>query len=177
MVADKGKEKIIQIIGIAIPVAVAVLLGIRQKIDLGLWTRELPHWIGAINATTALFLILAFIAVKMGQIQWHERFNRSAFMLGAIFLVLYILYHLSNESTSSSQMPQTTRYIYLFLLITHIGLSIVVVRYVLYSMYYAMTKQIDLHKKIVKITFPLWLYVSISGVLVYLMISPYYASN
>jgi putative membrane protein len=87
---------------------------------------------------------------------------------------LYIIYHISNENTPSTGMGKTERGIYFFLLISHILCSVVVVRYVLLAIYYALTNQIERHKKIVKVTFPLWLFVSVSGVLVYLMIKPYY---
>ena len=97
----------------------------------------------------------------------------SAFILGAVFLVTYILYHISNPSTPYGG-EGIIRYIYYFFLITHIGLSIGVVRFVLLAMHHASNKEFNAHKKVVKIAFPVWLYVSITGVIVYLMISPYY---
>ena len=148
---------------------------IRTKLDLGTWTKQLTHLIGFINATTAVLLICGYISIKRRNFIWHKRFMLSAFSLGAIFLVLYILYHISNENTSSNGMGSVERGIYLFLLISHIILSVVVVRFVLLAIYYALTKQFERHIATVKWTFPLWLYESLTGVLVYLMISPYYS--
>jgi putative membrane protein len=174
MIESKKTEKLIQILSIAVPLLVALVLGMRTKIDLGAWTKQLPHVIGLINGTTTLLLILGFVSIKGNNKTLHKTIMLSAFGLGAVFLVLYIIYHISNNNTPSTGMERSERYLYLFLLISHILLSVVVVRFVLLAIYYALTNQIDKHKKIVKWTFPLWLYVSASGVIVYLMISPYY---
>jgi putative membrane protein len=171
---SKESEKWIKILGIAVPVLVAVLLGVNQKIDLGTWTHTLPHVIALLNSLTAVLLVLAFVAVKNKNIALHKLANTAAFYCGALFLVLYILYHISNKSASSASMPQAVRMVYLFLLVSHIVLSVVVVRFVLFAMYYGYTGQIERHKRVVKIAFPIWLYVSVSGVLVYWLISPYY---
>jgi putative membrane protein len=174
MIQSKKSEKLIQILSIAVPIIVALVLGIRNKIELGNWTKQLTHFIGFINGLTAFLLVLGYVFIKSNNIIWHKRMMLSAFSLGSIFLVLYILYHISNENTTSAGMAKMERWLYLFLLITHILCSVVVVRYVLLAIYYALSNQIEKHKKIVKITFPLWLYVSTTGVAVYLMISPYY---
>ncbi|MCE7067744.1 DUF420 domain-containing protein [Dyadobacter sp. CY326] len=167
-------ERIINILAIAIPVAVAVLLGIRQKIDLGAWTKGLPHVIGVINTLTAILLIAGYYFVKNNNLTGHRRAMTCAFLLGAIFLVCYILYHISNESTPFGGQG-VIRPAYYFLLISHITLSIVVVWFVLRAVYFGYTNQIASHRKAVKWALPIWLYVSISGVVVYLMISPYYS--
>ena len=166
-------RRVINILSIAIPVAVALLIGIRQKIPLGAWTSVLPDVIGGLNAATSLLLVAAVVAIKQRKVELHRKLMTTAFVLGAIFLVTYILYHISNPSTAYGG-EGAIRYVYYFLLITHILLSIVVVRYVLLAMYYALTQQFNDHQRIVKIAFPLWLYVSVTGVVVYLMISPYY---
>lgn len=172
---DQKKSLVwIRVLSVAIPVAVAVLLGLPTKLDLGDWVYTLPHIIGAVNTLTAICLLVAFIAVKKKRIDAHKRFNSLAFILGAIFLVLYVLYHASAESTPFGG-EGIVRPIYYFLLISHIVLSIGVVPLVLLAFYYALNGMIDKHKKIVKYTFPIWFYVSVTGVTVYLMISPYYA--
>ncbi|MGB3780357.1 MAG: DUF420 domain-containing protein [Tunicatimonas sp.] len=163
----------INVLSVVIPVAVALLIGIRQKLPLGDWTTALPHVIGALNGATALLMIAAIVAIKQKKVEWHRRLMTSAFILGAIFLVTYIVYHISNPSTSYGG-EGAIRYLYYFLLISHVLLSIVVVRYVLLAMYYALSRQFADHKRIVKIAYPIWLYVSVTGVIVYLMISPYY---
>ncbi|MEM9672470.1 MAG: DUF420 domain-containing protein [Bacteroidota bacterium] len=166
-------RRAINILSIAIPVAVALLIGIRQKVPLGEWTTALPHVIGIINGATSLLLIAAVVVIKQKKIELHRKLMTTAFILGAIFLVTYIVYHISNPSTVYGG-EGGIRYLYYFLLISHILLSIVVVRYVLLAMYYALNKQFDDHRRIVKLAFPIWLYVSVTGVAVYLMISPYY---
>jgi putative membrane protein len=166
-------ERTINVLAIAIPVAVAVLLGIRQKIDLGEWTKVLPHVIGVINSLTAVLLLLGYYFVRNNNLTAHRQMMTAAFLLGAVFLVCYILYHVSNESTPFGG-EGAIRPVYYFLLISHILLSIVVVWFVLRAVYFGYTNQITQHRKAVKWALPIWLYVSISGVIVYLMISPYY---
>lgn len=163
----------IKLLSIAIPLAVAVLLGLPTKLDLGDWVYTLPHMIGVINTLTAVCLIAAFVAVKKKNIQWHKKFNSAAFILGAVFLLCYVTYHASAESTSYGA-EDASKYVYFFFLMTHILLSIGVVPMVLLAFYYALNDMIDKHKRIVRFTFPIWLYVSVTGVIVYLMISPYY---
>ncbi|QRR03150.1 DUF420 domain-containing protein [Dyadobacter sandarakinus] len=175
VLAKKPKyERIINILAIVIPLAVAVLLGIRQKVDLGAWTKVLPHVIGVINSLTAVLLIAGYVFVKQGKVAAHRQTMTGAFLLGAVFLVCYILYHVSNESTPYGGQG-FIRPVYYFLLISHITLSIVVVWFVLRAVYFGYTNQITAHRKATKWALPIWLYVSISGVVVYLMISPYYS--
>lgn len=166
-------ERLVKTLSIIIPVAVALLIGIRTKIDLGAWTKTLPHVIGLLNTTTSITLILGLIAIKNKNIVRHRQMMGLSFTQGGLFLVLYILYHISNQSTPYGG-EGILRSVYYFLLVSHIVLSIGVVWFVLRAVYFALSGQIAEHKRIVKWTFPLWLYVSITGVIVYLMISPYY---
>ena len=165
--------KLITVVSVLIPIAVAILLFMPSKIDLfGDWTYKLPHFNAIINSLTSLFLILSFYMIKYKKnIKAHQNLNTASFILGSIFLVSYIIYHSSVESTP---YQGDQRVIYFSFLISHILLSTVVVPFVLFAFYYALTKQIDKHKKVVKYTFPIWLYVSVSGVIVYFMISPFY---
>ncbi|RYG01764.1 MAG: DUF420 domain-containing protein, partial [Chitinophagaceae bacterium] len=103
----------------------------------------------------------------------HEYLMKSAIGLSLIFLVMYIAYHMTSESTKYAAQDNS-RYIYYFILITHILLSIAVIPLVLISFVRAWANQFDKHKRIARITFPIWLYVAVTGVIVYLMISPYY---
>lgn len=173
MEATKKNDQLINVLSVAIPIAVAVLIGIQTKIPLGQWTKVLPHVIGLLNSTTALSLVIGLIAIKGGSISGHRKAMGAAFLQGAVFLILYILYHISNPSTPF-EGEGWIRPVYYFLLISHIVLSIGVVRLVLKAIYYAVTDNIPAHKAIVKWAYPIWLYVSVSGVIVYLMISPYY---
>jgi putative membrane protein len=163
----------INALSVAIPVVVAVLLGIRQKVDIGAWTKVLPHVIGAINTLTSVLLIYGLYLIKQKQIVRHQKVMTGAFGLGALFLVCYVLYHLTNPSTIFGG-EGLIRYFYYFILISHISLSLIVLPLVLRAYFFAWTKQIERHRKMTKFAFPIWLYVSITGVVAYLMIKPYY---
>ena len=141
MEATKKNDQLINVVSIAIPVAVAVLIGIQTKISLGTWTKVLPHVIGLLNSTTALSLVIGLIGVKSGNIGLHLKAMGAAFAQGALFLVLYILYHISNPSTPFGG-EGWIRTVYYFLLISHIVLSIGVVRLVLKAIYFALTNNI-----------------------------------
>ena len=166
-------DRLIKILAIAIPVVVALLFGIRTKIDLGTWTKFLPHLNALLNSLTAIMLVAGFIFIKNKNTRMHRLSMLTAFGLGSIFLVSYVLYHMTNKSTPYEGQGVIVT-IYYSLLITHVLLAGVVVPFVLYAVYYGISGQLDKHVKVVKWTLPIWLYVSISGVIVYLMISPYY---
>ncbi len=170
---EKRSTLVINILSILIPVVVAVLLGIRTKVDLGPWTAVLPHVIGAINSLTSILLVLGMIFLKSGMIQLHRYSMTAAFVLGGLFLVCYVTYHLSNPSTSYGGTGFYMN-LYYFVLISHIALSMVVLPLVLRAFFFAITEQFGRHRRVAKFAFPIWLYVSVTGVLVYLMISPYY---
>lgn len=172
-VEERKANQVINILAIAIPIAVAVLLGIRQKVDLGSWTTYLPHINGVINTATSLLLILGLYFIRQKNISAHRVTMLTAFAFGSAFLVSYVLYHLSNDSTPYGG-EGWIRPVYYFLLISHIVLSVVVVWFVLRAVYFALSGQIERHRKVVKWAYPIWLYVSITGVVVYLMIKPYY---
>lgn len=172
-VREQKANRVINILAIAIPVAVAILLGIRQKVDLGNWTSYLPHINGIINSITSVLLLLGLYFIRQNNVQAHKRTMLTAFTLGSLFLVSYVLYHLTNDSTPYGGQGWI-RPVYYFLLISHIVLSVVVVWFVLRAVYFALNGQILKHKKTVKYAYPIWLYVSITGVIVYLMIKPYY---
>jgi len=173
VLAEKRATLLANLLSVIIPLVVAILLGIRTKVDLGAWTKVLPHAIGAINTLTSLLLILGLVAQKMGKIGLHRLAMTSAFCLGAVFLVCYVTYHLSNPSTPFGGSGGL-RILYYMLLISHIVLSLVVLPLVLRAFLFALTDQIARHRKVAKYAYPIWLYVSTTGVLVYLLISPYY---
>ena len=127
--------KLITVVSVLIPIAVAILLFMPSKIDLfGDWTYKLPHFNAIINSLTSLFLILSFYMIKYKKnIKAHQNLNTASFILGSIFLVSYIIYHSSVESTP---YQGDQRVIYFSFLISHILLSIVVVPFVLFAFYY-----------------------------------------
>jgi putative membrane protein len=174
MKENKGSLLIINIVSVVIPVVVVVLLGIRSKPDLGNWTKTLPRCIAGINSLTSLLLIVGLVLVKQKKLVLHRKVMTLAFILGALFLIFYVLYHLTNPSTTFGG-EGAVRHFYYFVLLSHIGLSLVVLPLVLRAYYFAWIGLIDRHKKLVKFAYPIWLYVSITGVIAYLLILPYYA--
>jgi putative membrane protein len=164
---------IIIVLSIGVPLIVAYLLLKPQNLQFGDWVTLLPHLNGIINTATALLLVAGLVFIKNGYRRYHQGSMISAFFLGCIFLVSYLIYHSSVPSTSYGN-EGSIRYLYYFLLISHILLSIVVVPLVLVSLIQALRQRFEAHKKVAKYAFPVWLYVSISGVLVYLMIKPFY---
>ncbi|SFT65380.1 putative membrane protein [Algoriphagus locisalis] len=161
-------------ISVLIPVVVAVLIFMPSKIDLGAeWVYFLPHLNAVINSAATLALIAGLVFIKQGNIAFHRAFMTVAFGLGAIFLVSYVVYHAAAESTSFGG-EGAIRSIYYFLLITHIILAAVALFPILFAYYYGYTEQYAKHRKVVKFAYPIWLYVTVTGVIVYFMISPYY---
>jgi putative membrane protein len=172
---EKKYNKWIVALSIIIPVAVAALFGVNLR-SLGFDVEPftfLPPIYATINGLTALVLVLAVIAIKNKNRKLHERLMKFAIVLSVLFLGLYVAYHMTSDSTKFGG-EGFVRYIYYFILFTHILLSVVIIPFVLITYVRAITNNIARHKKIAKITFPLWLYVTITGVIVYFMISPYY---
>lgn len=170
MEPTKKYNRWITLLSIAIPLVVAVLFGVKIDLELPVF---LPPIYAGINGLTSILLIGAFWAVKNKKIELHETLIKLCIVLSAIFLLLYVLYHMTSDSTSYGG-EGTIRTLYFFILISHILLSIAVIPFVLVTFVRGITKDVERHKKIARITFPLWLYVTVSGVVVYLMISPYY---
>ncbi len=168
---EKKYNKLIVVLSVLIPVVVAVLFGV--KIPNVEPLSFLPPIYATINGFTAVLLVIAFIAIKNKKIKLHENVMKTAIGCSVAFLVMYVAYHMTSDSTKFGG-EGAIKYIYYFVLITHILLSIIIIPFVLITYVRAITNNIEKHKKIAKITFPLWLYVAISGVIVYIMISPYY---
>ncbi len=170
MEASKKYNRIIVILSIVIPLAVAGLFGVKLDLELPVF---LPPVYATINGITTVILIAAFWAIKNKKIELHQKLMKSAIGLSALFLIFYVLYHMTSNSTTFGGSGMV-KYVYFFILISHILLSIIVIPFVLITFVRGLTNEIERHKKIARITFPLWLYVTITGVVVYLMISPYY---
>ncbi|HEY5688736.1 MAG TPA: DUF420 domain-containing protein [Yeosuana sp.] len=173
--AEKRYNTWIIILSVIIPVVVALLFGVNLR-ELGYDIQPLtflPPIYASINAITALVLVIAFIAIQNKKITLHKRLMQFAVSLSLAFLVMYVAYHMTSDSTKYGGVG-LLRYLYYVILITHILMSIIVIPFVLITYVRAITNNIERHKKIAKITFPLWLYVAVSGVVVYMMISPYY---
>jgi len=167
---DKKYRKLIIVLSVVIPLAVAALFGIKIP---GYDFSFLPPIYASINGITAILLIAALLAIKSGNIALHKKIMTTCLVLSAAFLVLYIVYHITSESTPFGGQG-AVRYIYFFILITHIILSIAIIPLVLFTYVKALAERFDQHKKLAKITWPIWFYVALTGVIVYIMISPYY---
>ncbi|WP_293874153.1 DUF420 domain-containing protein [Flavobacterium sp.] len=188
---EKSFRTPIIVVSLLIPIAVAILFSVKLK-DFGIEVEPLaflPPIYAAINGLTALLLVMGVLAIKNGNRKVHERFMTMAIACSVVFLVMYIAYHLTADTTVFGDVDGnkildakeklnagSLRYVYLFILLSHILLSIVIIPLVLITYVRALAARFDKHKKIAKITFPLWLYVAVTGVVVYLMISPFYVN-
>ena len=185
---------LIWIVSIIVPVVVALLLFIKWDQDKLIFNMRIPNYdpiilfenlpiaepltflppiYATINGLTGILLVLAVYFIKKGKRKIHENLIKICIALSLSFLVMYIAYHITSDPTTFGGSGLIA-YIYFFILITHILLSIIVIPLVLVSYVRAFQSKFVSHKKIAKITFPIWLYVAVTGVIVYLMISPYY---
>ncbi|WP_394758654.1 DUF420 domain-containing protein [Flavobacterium sp.] len=174
---EKKYNTIIAILSIAIPVVVAILFKVKLR-DFGFDVKPLsflPPIYATINGITAVVLVWAVISIKNGKRKLHENLMKTAIALSVAFLGMYVAYHMTSEATKYGGAG-IMKGIYFFILITHIILSVVTIPLVLVTYVRALAERFDRHKKIAKITFPIWLYVAVTGVIVYLMISPYYVN-
>lgn len=170
-VREKRFNRWITIISIVIPLVVALLFG--YKIPNAEPLSFLPPIYASINGVTAILLIFAVWAIKNGKRNLHQRAMTTCIGLSLLFLIMYVAYHMTSESTKYGG-EGLIQYVYYFILITHIVLSIAVIPLVLRTYAKAYLNDFEAHRKWAKYTFPIWLYVAITGVIVYAMISPYY---
>lgn len=177
------------ILSIAIPVVVAVLFSVNlQKLGFDIKPLGfLPPIYATINGITAVVLFSAVWAIKNGRQKLHENLMKFAIGLSVTFLAMYVAYHMTsleakfgdtNHDLVLDEAEKAAvggiRYLYYFILVTHISLSVIIIPFVLFTYVRALSKSFVRHKKLARITYPMWLYVAVTGVIVYLMISPYY---
>ncbi|MEP3207794.1 MAG: DUF420 domain-containing protein [Maribacter sp.] len=170
---ERRFNRLITVVSIVVPIVVAILFGV--KLDGVERLGFLPPIYATINGLTAILLLLAVWAIKKGNQPLHQKLMTSCIGLSLIFLILYIIYHMTSESTSYGG-EGVFKYVYFVVLISHIVLSIAVIPLVLKTYAKGYLGKFESHRKFAKITFPIWLYVAVSGVIVYLMISPYYVN-
>jgi putative membrane protein len=168
---EKKFNRLITGVSIVIPLVVAILFGVRLPNVEPL--SFLPPIYATINGLTALLLIVAVLAIKNGKRKLHQNIMTTCILLSCLFLIMYVAYHMTSESTAFGGEGMI-RYVYFFILISHIVLSIVIIPLVLKTYARAYLEKFESHRKIARITFPIWLYVAVTGVIVYVMISPYY---
>jgi putative membrane protein len=163
--------------GVSIFVFIVVLLLNRKVIPVvaatPTWIYTLPLINAYLNATCSVLLIASLIQIKKKNIEAHKKINLTAFLLSSVFILLYIPYHyFAPETHYGGEGVMKT--VYLFILASHIILAIVVFPLILMSFNRGLQMQVEKHRKLVRFVFPMWLYVTVTGVIVYLMISPYY---
>ena len=182
-------QNVIVAASVLIPIVVATLIYLPNNARLSFMeVGFLPHLNGILNSATALSLAISLIAIVQRKLETHKIANLTAFFLSAIFLISYVVYHYTAPPTVFgdtdhdgilSEIERSAvgglRTVYLILLLTHIILAAVVVPFVLFSMYYSLSGQLSKHKKLSRFTWPVWFYVAVTGVIVYLLIRPYYA--
>lgn len=159
------------LVSIAIPIVVAFLFRIRLENVKSL--SFLPPIYAAVNGYTAIILLVALWAIKNRKINLHEQMMKTAIGLSLAFLIMYVAYHITSDPTPFGG-EGAIKTVYYIILISHIMLSVAIIPLVLISFVRGISQQFTLHRKIARITFPIWLYVTITGVIVYYMISPYY---
>ena len=164
-------KKLIIAVSLLVPVLVAILF--RVKVDVSYSFDFLPKIYATINGVTTIFLILAYVAIRSKKISLHRKLMKASIFLSLLFLLMYVTYHMTSDPTPYGG-EGFLRPLYFFILITHIALSIGIIPLVLISYVRAISKHFSNHKKIARITLPIWLYITTTGVIVYLMISPYY---
>ncbi len=181
---NKTQKILITVASVAIPLVVALLFTVKiPGYDLSF----LPPFYAGVNGLTAVTLVLAVMAIKNGNRKRHELLMKTSIALSIVFLLCYVLYHITSDtvyfgdtnfdgivSEEEKLAVGSIRYLYFFLLASHILLSIGIIPLVLITYVRAIAKLFPAHKKIAKITFPLWLYIAVTGVIIYFMISPYY---
>jgi putative membrane protein len=166
-------KKVIWAFSIVVFLVVVSLKKIHVDADLGFNPHVFASVNAFINGTVAITLVLALAAVKMKKYLVHKRMMLFAMVLSFIFLISYVAHHvLTGDTTYPKEAP--LRALYFVVLITHIILAAIILPFILFTTYRGLTADFSAHKKIARITWPIWFYVAISGVIVYLMISPYY---
>lgn len=168
---NKKYTILIWVLSITIPIAVAILFSVKipgvERLGF------LPPIYATINGLTAVILVVAVYQIRKGNRKIHERLMKTAITFSVLFLIMYMSYHMTSDSTKYGGEGMW-KYIYYFILLTHILLSVIIIPFVLITFVRAISGQFYKHRKIARFTYPLWLYVAVSGVIVYLMISPYY---
>lgn len=172
---EKKYNKWIIVLSVTIPLVVALLFGVNLR-KLGYDVEPLsflPPIYATINGITAVVLVTAVWAIKNRKQKLHENLMKFAITLSVAFLAMYVAYHMTADSTKYGG-EGAIKYVYYFILITHILLSVIIIPFVLVTYVRALSKSFARHKKLARITYPMWLYVAVTGVIVYWMISPYY---
>lgn len=172
---DKQARLLIFTVSFVVLGAVVFLFNVKfPNLNLGFNPHILALVNAGINSSVSILLIWALIAVKNKKYALHKQLMFIAIILSSLFLVSYIGHHLLASETKYGGVHDALYFTYLFILITHIALATIILPFILFTAYRGLTGEYEKHKKLSKYTWPLWLYVSVTGVIVYFLISPYY---
>ena len=184
---ERTAKLLIWIISILIFTAIAIMSRVKLNVDLGFDPHVFATINAAINSMVALLLIAGLFGVRSKKYRFHKKIMQTAIILSVLFLISYICHHLLSGDTKFGDINHdgmlnpyeksaagSLRYVYYAILITHIPLAGIILPFILFTAYRALSGDYQKHKKLARITWPIWLYVAISGVVVYLLISPYY---
>ncbi|MDP4283322.1 MAG: DUF420 domain-containing protein [Bacteroidota bacterium] len=184
---DRNAKRLIWSASVIVFIAVAFLTRVKLNINLGFSPNVFAMFNAIVNSIVALLLVAALLAVKSKRYVLHKNIMLAAITLSVFFLLSYICHHLFTGDTKYGDINHdgmlspdekllagSIRYIYYFILITHIPLAGIILPFILFTAYRALSGDYEKHKKLARITWPIWFYVAVSGVVVYLMISPYY---
>jgi len=184
---DRQARILIWLVSIVVFIGIAFLSGAKLNIPINFDPHIFAAFNAVINSIVAILLVLALIAVKSKKYVLHKRIMLTAIILSVLFLISYVCHHLLSGETKFGDLNHdgivsldektlagSLRYIYYFILLTHIPLAGIILPFILFTAYRALSGDYEKHKKLARITWPIWFYVAISGVAVYLLISPYY---
>lgn len=185
---DKTARILIWTVSIIAFFAIAALSGIKLNVNLPFNPHLFAAFNAVVNSCVAILLIAGFIAVKKKHYVMHKRIMIAAIILSVLFLISYVCHHLFSGETrfgdlnhdgfispNEKLLAGSLRYVYYAILITHIPLAGIILPFILFTAYRALSGDYKKHQKLARITWPIWFYVAISGVVVYLLISPYYS--
>jgi putative membrane protein len=173
---DPQAKLLIGVLSFVVFAAVVLLSRVQLKVNLGFDVHVFAKINAAINSMVTILLVVGLVAIKQKKFLLHKKIMLCAMVLSALFLVSYICHHLFSGDTKFGGVG-FIRLVYFILLITHIFLAAIILPFILFTAYRAMIAEFEAHKKLARITWPIWFYVAITGVIVYLMISPYYTSG
>ena len=171
---DKKASVLIILFSVIVFVAVVFLSQVKLEVELPFNVHVFAKINAVINSIVSFLLLVGLLAVKRGNYQLHKKVMMTSMVLSFLFLVSYICHHLLSDSTTFGGSG-SIRLFYFIILISHIFLAAVILPFILYTSYRALVAEWPAHRKLARITWPIWFYVSVTGVIVYLMISPYYA--
>ncbi len=171
---DKIAIPVIIALSVLVPIVVLILMNLPERYNLlGTQSGTFPLFHAVLNGSTAVLLLMGYFFMKIREYKLHRNVMITAFALSAVFLVSYVISKISNEPVHY-EGEGMLKYMYFFILISHIALSAIIIPLVLFTMYRGLTAEYEKHAKIARWTFPIWLYVAITGVLVYIFMYPYY---